>query len=41
MLFDPARPVAVGAVHELTLTLADGRALKARATVRDLRAPPP
>lgn len=41
MLFDPARPVAVGAVHELTLTLADGRVLKGRATVRDLRAAPP
>lgn len=37
MLFDPARPPAVGAGHELTLTLADGRTLKARATVRDLR----
>jgi copper(I)-binding protein len=41
MLFDPARPVTVGAVHELTLTLADGRALKSRATVRDLRDAPP
>lgn len=40
MLFDPARPLTVGAVHELSLTLADGRALKARATVRDPRDAP-
>lgn len=38
MLLDPARPPVVGGVHALTLVLADGRELKARATVRDLRA---
>ena len=37
MLFDPARPPTVDAVHELTLLLADGRTLVARATVRDPR----
>jgi len=38
MLFDPADPPAVGAVHEVALVLADGRTLTVRATVRDARA---
>lgn len=37
MLFDPALPPRTGAAHELTLLLADGRELRARAVVRDPR----
>jgi copper(I)-binding protein len=40
MLFDPAQPPSVGAVHEVTLLLADGRSLTVRAAVRDPRLAP-